>query len=620
MRVIPKRQKGGSMFDQFFTTYTPVQVEAPRQTTQQKSSGTSQSSEKGRLTEKDFFDMLKDIDGLPNEMNAIVSNLMSTFQMSNLTGIDSGDLATMYLQNLFQIKVASQNKAAYDKVIEQANKNGAMAEPAISMDGKLVVQNTDGKITTVSLIDYFENKDQYAPLTVSNLANLRAYSPELAYKSGIFDIINNSVGFESFQKLLDQAQISLGSNKYSEKSITDKQALQGLEYLQSLPEERKQEVLNQALDGNYTYLYTNDSNIQQVQSLINYLQAVIPDRMKTWAAWKLQTADKETASRALISEYLSGRINTSRALTITAPKATSNSSKSSAGEDPKEGQWVQMQVGRGGNDSTFSILNNRTLLTVNGKYYGDTPGLDKHKSFNDYLADSGIRKVIKNMNNITFGDIQISSDSYNDMIVDANGGAMMVTLPITPEGKVDFSVLDTYTNIDNNLRGQGLKPDSLEYNTQLVQELVSNGLGYLVDAQNGTIDMSKFGHFLVLRGLTNSKAKIIKNGKKIDIDDADSQYMIDSSDDSQLYDIISQTLSNKETGEYKLDPNDWWIFEGGWDRIYSGNIFIPISMNTINGMNADENDIKSSTALQYEQNMQQIQKANNQRPTGSDQL
>ena len=43
-------------------------------------------------------------------------------------------------------------------------------------------------------------------------------------------------------------------------------------------------------------------------------------------------------------------------------------------------------------------------------------------------------------------------------------------------------------------------------------------------------------------------------------------------------------------------------------------------MNTINGMNADENDIKSSTALQYEQNMQQIQKANNQRPTGSDQL
>jgi hypothetical protein len=73
-----------------------------------------------------------------------------------------------------------------------------MAEPAISMDGKLVVQNADGKITTVSLSNYFENKDQYAPLTVSNLANLRAYSPELAYNPEVFNIITNSMGFESF--------------------------------------------------------------------------------------------------------------------------------------------------------------------------------------------------------------------------------------------------------------------------------------------------------------------------------------------------------------------------------------------------------------------------------------
>ena len=618
MKVIPKHQKGGG-FESFFTLYTPVQSQIPEQVSSKSNSNTKTKKEKGELTEKDFFDMLKDIDGLPNEMNAIVGNLMNTFRLSALTGIDPGDLATTYLSNLYQVKVASQNKIAYDKAVEQANKNGSMAEPAISMDGKLVVQNADGKITTVSLSNYFENKDQYAPLTVSNLANLRAYSPELAYKSGIFDIINNSMGFESFQKLLDQAQISLGSNKYSERSITDKQALQGLEYLQSLPEERKQEVLNQALDGNYTYLFTNDSNIQQVQSLINYLQAVIPDRMKTWAAWKLQTADKETASRALISEYLSGRINTSKALTITAPKATSSSSKSSAGEDPKEGQWVQMQVGRGGSDSTFNILNNRTMLTVQGKYYGDTPGLDKNKSFNDYLADSGARKVIKNMNNITFGDVQISSDSYNDIVVDANGGAMMTTLPITPEGKIDFSILDTYTSIENKLKEQGLKPNTLEYNTQLTQELISNGLGYLVDAQNGIIDMNKFGHFLVLRGLTSSKAKVIKNNKKVDIDDVNSQYMVDASNDNQLYDIINQALYNKETGSQELDENNWYDWNG-WDRIYSGNIFIPINMNIINGMNADENDIKSSTALQYEQNMQQIYKANNQRPTGSNQL
>ena len=104
MKVIPKYQKGGTTFDSFFTTYVPVQVEVPNQITQQqRSSGTPQPSEKGKLTEKDLFEMLKDIDGLPNEMNAIVTNLVNTFQLSALTGIDPGDLATTYLQNLYQV-------------------------------------------------------------------------------------------------------------------------------------------------------------------------------------------------------------------------------------------------------------------------------------------------------------------------------------------------------------------------------------------------------------------------------------------------------------------------------------------------------------------------------------
>ena len=105
MKVTPKHQKGGKL-DAFFTTYVPVQIQAPNQTSsQQRSSGASQSSEKGKLTEKDFFEMLKDIDGLPNEMNAIVTNLVNTFQLSALTGIDPGDLATTYLQNLYQVKM-----------------------------------------------------------------------------------------------------------------------------------------------------------------------------------------------------------------------------------------------------------------------------------------------------------------------------------------------------------------------------------------------------------------------------------------------------------------------------------------------------------------------------------
>ena len=110
MNVIPKFQQGGS-FDAFFTEYRPIQTQAPRRSQQreprgQGSSKGSDDNEKGKLTEKDLFNMIKEIDGLPNEMRALVTNLMNTFQMSNLTGTDINSLATTYLSNLYQLLLA----------------------------------------------------------------------------------------------------------------------------------------------------------------------------------------------------------------------------------------------------------------------------------------------------------------------------------------------------------------------------------------------------------------------------------------------------------------------------------------------------------------------------------
>jgi hypothetical protein len=45
--------------------------------------------------------MLKEIDGLPNEMSSIVTNLINTFKVSSLTGLNTDDLATTYLRNLY---------------------------------------------------------------------------------------------------------------------------------------------------------------------------------------------------------------------------------------------------------------------------------------------------------------------------------------------------------------------------------------------------------------------------------------------------------------------------------------------------------------------------------------
>lgn len=624
---MPKLQKGGG-FESFMTTYMPIQIQSPSQTSQSRGSSgeTKTKKEKGELTEKDLFDMLKDIDGLPNEMSSIVGSLINLFRFNSLTGVDPGDLTIIYLSNLYKVKVASDNKKTYNKAIEQASKNGAMAEPAISMRGNLFVQDQNGAIQEISLDSYFKNEEQYKDrlLTVSNIANMRAYSPGLAFKPEMFNIINNGVGFESFQTLIKQATQPLGTAEYTRNGMfsAEGQASKGLELLQTLrDDDRVQAMGSVTAEGLYKYKIIDKNQLNQINALTDYILATLPNNAKTWAAFKLGTSDKDKATKELIVRYLTSGASVSHAFDIdyqgSMDKVTGTKTDSSE-TNPKEGFWVQVQKGRGGDDTIYNLLNNTSLMQVSGKYYGTTPGLEVSKSFNAYLADSGVRNVIKNMSNITFGNIQLSSNSYNDVVIDANGGAMTATLPITPEGKVDFSVLDTYTEIQNKLKEQGLTPNTREYTEQLVKELTDNGLNYLVDAQRGNIDINKFGHFLILKGITSSKAVAIQNNKKVNIDNVTSDYIVDASDDDQLYNVIRQTLSTKDS-EYKLDENNWYDWNG-WDKLYSGNIFIPLNMNTINGMNADENDIKSSTALQYEQNMQQIYKANNQRPTGSNQL
>lgn len=442
MKIIPKRQKGGS-FDAFFTTYMPVQTETPKQTSSsQRSTGsTGQSSEKGKLTEKDFFDMIKDIDGLPNEMNNIVMNLINTFQLSNLTGADPGDLATTYLSNLYQIKIAAQNKKKYDQALDNASKNGALAEPAISMDGKLIVQNEDGSVKTISLSEYNSNRDEYSErvLTVSNLANMRQYDPSLINDQSVFSIINNSVGFEEFQSLLDTAKITLENSSFSESGITNKNALLGLSSMSNLNNEQRAQVLQSALDGLYSYSSTVTSNEKQLQDLIIYMNAVLPKRAKVWAAWKLGMDDENQAANVLITQYLSGKLNNSRDLKVDF-KGSYN--KFTGTKDNPQGLMLEQEYntpmkwleGMGvkstfilnpGTINSYQVRTNTMPLT---KSNGDPVGVGG----NLLIASQGEYSGILDFNNASIGGNIISPYSFSGIVL-SDGKISSVDYPINLE-------------------------------------------------------------------------------------------------------------------------------------------------------------------------------------------
>ena len=172
MNIIPKLQEGGNV-SSLFTTYRPVQtpqVQAPqsvklsnsdKESLSIKSSSKDENKEdtKGKLTEKDLFDMIKDVDGLPNEMKSIITNLKRTLATESLVGVDTGELANTYLSSLYKLKLANQNKKRFDESIKEAKDNGSLGEAAITLEGNLLASDKNGNIQEVSLQQYQSNPD-----------------------------------------------------------------------------------------------------------------------------------------------------------------------------------------------------------------------------------------------------------------------------------------------------------------------------------------------------------------------------------------------------------------------------------------------------------------------------
>lgn len=622
MKIIPKYSNGGS--NSLFTIYNPVRVRVPSvsdyqrssninsESTTIKSSDKSEKSDeiKGKLAEKDLFDMIKDINGLPNEMKSIIINLQRIFETQNLIGADPSNLASTYLDNLYKLKLANQNKIKFDDAVKTAKDNGTLGEAAITLNGGLIVQDDKGKLQQISLDEYQNNKEAYHILSNSNLAWLRKYSPNMAFTQNddVFDIINNGMSYEVFQDLLDKSKSVLGSYKYEETGMLGKEALSGLRVLQRMSKEDQEKYINNALDGIYKYTQSTDSNEQQIASLIDYLTVTLPNRAKVWASLKTKIQDPNQATQALVKQYLLGNLKNDSKFTVdyegTKDSLKSKSSSSGNSGDVKEGFWRQLQSGKAGTTNTSITLIGKSKLSVEGKYYGATPGLDENKSLNKYIGDSKVGYLIKNNRSITFGDQSLSPESFNDVMVNSGAGAQVATLPITQDGKVNFEILSTYSKVENKLRQLGIKPSDQDYEQKKSILLNKVGLGYLVDAQNGRIDPRFFGQFLILEGVTSNKAYGI-NGKNEKQALKASDYVDDVSNNDDLYKTVEQALSDKEHGEYTLDHN-WVSFNN--DELYKGNIYIPLNENALNAMNADDNEVKQGSAKDMEAGYQRMQK------------
>lgn len=596
MKIIPKLQSGGG-FDSLFTIYKPVQtpqVQAPQSIKTSKSDSDSitlkDSSEspskdkedtKGKLTEKDLFNMIKDVDGLPNEMKSIITNLKRTLATESLVGVDTGELANTYLSSLYKLKVANYNKTRYEESVKDAKQNGSIGEVAITLGGNLLASDRNGNIQEVSLQQYQSNPDQYNLLTNSNLAWLRKYSPKMAFSKNdnAFEIISNGMGYESFQKLLGQAKVLLlGGYKYEEQGIDGKEALAGLRALQGKSDVEKQKLINQATGDTVEYTTSQDSNVENVKSLITYLSATLPKRARVWAALKTGKSESEAVT-ALVGAYLTSSIKQTNSLKIDSPSEGKGNSKSEGSSelDKMEMNTSQRFLNGLGVQSTY-VLNPGTSRAVqviaNTMPLTDAEG--KPIGTNSTLQDavSGEYAGILDTTHATMGGHTINSAAFGSIILN-DGKISSIDYPCTIKNNGEIipntspKVIKAKQEAEQLLRSKGVdvrKPEDIKKYWRAINAAYKKyGLSDAYNDQGEpTGSWRRFG-----------VVNVTASDKALGMDEMDDNPLLkEVTNDSVIDNLIQITKDNKFNKKGFFNS-----LTGGYNRFYEGTLWIPLDVN-----------------------------------------
>lgn len=593
MNIVPKLQEGGNI-SSLFTTYRPVQtphVQAPqsvklsnsdKESLSIKSSSKDEDKEdtKGKLTEKDLFNMIKDVDGLPNEMKSIITNLKRTLATESLVGADTGELANTYLSSLYKLKLANQNKKRFDESIKEAKDNGSLGEAAITLSGKLLTTDKNGNIMKISLEQYQENPKSYQLLTNSNLAWFRKYDSRTAFSKNdeFFEIISNGMGYESFQKLLQQATIALGNYKYEEQGAIEKKALAGLQALQGKSEEEKEKIISSITGNNVKYTLTQDSNEENIKTLITYLSRALPERSRVWAALKTGKPEQE-AIVSLVGNYLMGNMKQTKSIKIDIPSEGKDGKKSGDSSDLDKMQLNTSQrfLNGLGVQSTY-VLNPGTSRAVqvvaNTMPLTDAEG--KPIGTNSTLQDavSGEYAGILDTTHATMGGHTINSAAFGSIIL-SDGKISSIDYPCTIKNNGEIipntspKVIKAKQEAEQLLRSKGVdvrKPEDIKKYWRAINAAYKKyGLSDAYNDQGKPIgSWRRFG-----------VVNVTASDKVLGMDEMDDNPLLKEVTNDSVIDNLIQITKDNEFNKKGFFNS----LTGSYNRFYEGTLWIPLDVN-----------------------------------------
>lgn len=606
---VQKFQLGGE-FASLAVNYIPTSASttagayAPAIPSSESSKSSRSSTEKDELSIKDVLKVFDNVKGLPIDVQYVLKDFKQMFEDDTLFSFSGkpsySSLVSYYLNNIGKFNMLAQSKEHYEEARKELVANNSLDEIAIDRNGRVVVSDGEG-IDAVTLDEF--KKGSYKALTNRELLNLR--QTKLPFGDSIYSTMTG-VGMDQVIKKVNSLVQNLGSTEKKIEGYTAKQSdaiKSGLALLQDKVTDAMEKG-TMTVDGLYKNSVISKDQKEQAQLALKAVYNSLTPQERTLLS--LHSADgtpTDTLSNLILSRtsstyHFEPTLQASLNLDGTPKKTEKEKQEAQRDVNP----LLMMQMMQGGEQRNLVIqTSDIEAVGVPAKYYSAIPKADDGAmSMEQMLSKSGFGSMLQG-DVITFGDQPISKGNLGDIMYNNNGGYMAILPCVTDtlgNKVVDLSVLDQYKEVARSINKEVGSP---EYYAELAKGLKEKGLDELLTGSD-TLNLDRFQQFFIVQGYTTDR--VLKGNDRF----KDSQFIKEVVDTS-IADRVKKALSSKENGEYDIDPYDkWGIFEfwNGWDDIYTGTVYIPITSNQNSPYLAYGQSIKQNFADQNETDYQRF--------------
>ena len=576
--MIFKFQQGGSAIPPL-VSYEPAMV---------TDSGTSEidttresPKDSSDLTDKDLLKMLKDLDGLPNDMQVLTETLQNFYIDQQYSPFpNTVNIASRYLQALFLMRTANFNRKQYDNAFNIVSNNGGINELAINERGQLVCVNSKGDFKFL-LPEQLKDNPDYAPVYNAELLKMRAYSPELANNNEVLSIVSNGIGMKSILELVSQAITDLGSTTEVDEGFTStssKELLNGLKAFQkaSLEASKNGQNFDGTVDNLYKGKLLTQSQAEQAEAALRFIYRSLTPNAQTLLKVKASQPTEEGAIQ-MLGELIQSKITNRTEFTMTIDTPTSKTANGS----PKSGTFDAIQLDpvallQAGYGQKQTI----TILTGEGRQNGiqvptvSMPIVSKDGqsmgvgTLSD-VATSGFAGYL-DLENVTMGGVRIDPTGFQNVAV--NGTQLYTAyLPIDLEKYSDTGNIRPDIDMLKRLKvaQNEIKEGNITDKNKINQIYQKYKLHAMFDG-NGNV-LTNYQKFALINGAAIQQA--FQENAEV------AKWLSETTDENIVNNVLNIIQKGRGKEErIQFNKKNWYngMFNS-YDHVYKGTIFIPVN-------------------------------------------